>query len=186
MIDVPVNDRRFAVFTIGEGRLRDREYFGALHRACADAEGAAALGRHLLDVDLKRMDVGHAPITEGKRFQMTQSFSIAQDWWSDSVDSGAILGAAQFEEHSDWKSKGLRINIDRAYQMISSYASTRNIRSRVPKNEALIEELKQLCPALTIHRNMGYRYLVAPPWHVCVGDLQKVLGDRGAIEEEEV
>jgi hypothetical protein len=186
MVDVPIDDRRFAIFNIGNGRKKDTTYFQALHDVCKTKEGAAALGRYLLDLDTRKIDLKVAPITEAKQYQMVQSLTIAQDWFCDSVFDGKFLGTRDFEENENgWKKDSeTLLNIDSVYEMIARYANGRNIRSRVPKKEVILQDLQSLCSGIKMKKRGAYQYISFPAWHVCNKAVIEILGEERRDENE--
>jgi hypothetical protein len=59
------DERRFAVFEVGDGRKQDRQYFQEMREGLDERGGAAHLLRYLMDYELAGIDVNAAPDTIG-------------------------------------------------------------------------------------------------------------------------
>lgn len=86
-----LEERRFAVLRVGESRMQDREYFGAIHRELADG-GRARLLRYLLDFDLSDVPLAEIPQSAALTSQKLQSLSVEQMWWLDILAEGELPG----------------------------------------------------------------------------------------------
>ena len=130
------DERRFAVFSVGDGRKQDRQYFTAM-REGMEHGGYAVLLRYLLEVDLAGIDVNAAPSTLGLAEQKTHSLDPFHQWWFDCLDEGHLLGS----EFGAWPDD---IICDRFRASFRRYAKERNIRGRMPEDRS-IKRLLDLC-----------------------------------------
>ncbi|NDB68798.1 MAG: hypothetical protein EB015_12495, partial [Methylocystaceae bacterium] len=64
LVPASQDERRFAVFNVGEGRRQDREFFKEM-RVGMEKGGYANLLRFLMDYDISEFDVNEAPLTQG-------------------------------------------------------------------------------------------------------------------------
>lgn len=87
------DERRFAVFTVGEAKQQDRSFFGAMKSGLFKRGGSAALMRFFLEWPLVEDDVNVAPQTEGLDQQKQHSLSVFPQWWFSCLQEGQVLGA---------------------------------------------------------------------------------------------
>ena len=90
------DERRFAVFTVGDARQGDVAYFTTMKRLMA-AGGNRLLLRHLLDFDLAAIDIDRAPASSGLETQKLVSLSGQALWLFQSLQRGG-LGCCKWEE----------------------------------------------------------------------------------------
>lgn len=135
------DERRFAVFNLGEGRLQDREFFKAM-REGMEAGGYAHLLRYFMDVDLSHVDVNGAPHTIALLDQKLASLDPLHQWWHDSLEQGRIVG---FDFDDDWPQD---VACDRLRDAYAAYAKKRNVRSRIEDYRLFGKELKRCAPGV--------------------------------------
>lgn len=85
------DERRYAVFDVGDGRKQDRAFFQAM-REGMEAGGYPHLLRFLMDFDLAGIDVNDAPLTEALADQKEESLEPFPKWWLKCIDNGYIEG----------------------------------------------------------------------------------------------
>lgn len=83
------DERRFAVFDVGDGRKQDRTFFEDM-RVGMEGGGYAHLLRYLLDAPLS--DVNAAPNTTGLRDQKQSSLEAFPRWWFNCLREGHLTG----------------------------------------------------------------------------------------------
>lgn len=91
LVPASYDERRFAVFDVGDGRKQDREFFRALVAGMAQG-GAEALMRFLFDYDISAWDFAEAPATEGLVRQKLESLDPVAQWWYDALVSDGFAG----------------------------------------------------------------------------------------------
>lgn len=89
-------ERRWAVFDVGEGRMQDHSFFGALY-AEMDSGGREALLHDLMAFDLSRVNLRAPPATEALFDQKVESLQPIDAWWYDRLSKGTVSDKA-----SDW------------------------------------------------------------------------------------
>ena len=86
------DERRFAVFDVGDGRKQDRAYFERM-RVGMEAGGYNLLAKRLCEPSLLHgIDVNAAPVTQGLLDQKTASLGALESWWLDCLQEGRIIG----------------------------------------------------------------------------------------------
>jgi hypothetical protein len=135
LVPATQDERRFAVFNVGEGRKQDREFFHSM-RVGLEQGGYAHLLRFLLDFDISGLDINEAPATQGLIDQKHASLEPVQEWWLDCLESGELLGG----EFSGVIPE--RIVTDHAYNAFGKWARQRNIRSRLPSHKTFVEDMR--------------------------------------------
>ena len=136
------DERRFAVFDVGEGRKNDRSFFERMRRGMA-AGGASLLLRYLLDFDLTDVDVNAAPATAALLDQKNATLEPFYQWWLDCLTEGWIVGS---DFGGAWPAE---VDKGRLRQAFGRYLKERNIRTRMPDERAIGAALKRCAP--TVH-----------------------------------
>lgn len=132
------DERRFAVFDVGQGRKQDVKYFTEM-REGLEAGGYGHLLTYLKTHPLNQ-DVNVAPITEALSEQKYQSLEPVLQWWFDSLTEGHIIGLTGTE----WVDQVTCDNVRFAFRM---YARQRNIQSRLPDDRAFGRQLSRCAPS---------------------------------------
>lgn len=85
-------ERRFAIFDVGEDHIQDGAYFAAIDAEMA-AGGREALLFHLLnEVDCKAVNLRQIPHTEALVEQKLETASPMHGWWLDVLKRGVLPG----------------------------------------------------------------------------------------------
>jgi hypothetical protein len=154
------DERRFAVFDVGEGRKQDRVFFQQM-REWMEAGGYALLLRHLQGVDLAGFDANAAPVTAALLAQKHASLGPVHDWWLACLDDGRFV-AADFE--GGW---GQPVECERLRAAFRRWATKdRNIRGRLPTDIEVGKALSQAGVERSRPRVNG-----VPTYHYDVPDL---------------
>ena len=89
LVPAGFGERRFAVFDVGEEKIKNHDYFAAI-----DAEmnqgGREALLHHLLSFDLSQVNLRVIPSTEALFEQIVESATPEQAWWLDTLKRGEL------------------------------------------------------------------------------------------------
>ena len=127
LVPASQDERRFAVFTVGDGRRQDRDFFHDM-RVGMEQGGYACLLRFLLDFDLSTVDVNQAPQTQGLVDQKHASLEPLNEWWLDCLSADRLVGDGFDGTLPE------RIPTHRLQSAFQAWAKTRQIRSRLPKD----------------------------------------------------
>ena len=139
LIPATVDERRFAVFNVGNGRRQDRKFFEDM-RVGMEQGGYACLLRYLLNYDISTVDVNAAPSTQGLIDQKHASLGPVQEWWLDCLTTGILVG-------SEWEGDmPPLIPTNRMRAAFEAWAKSRNIRSRLPGRNEFSRTLSELAP----------------------------------------
>jgi hypothetical protein len=142
LVPASSDERRYAVFDVGEGKKQHREYFGKLCALMDHKGGAEILMHYLKHFDLSKVDVNAAPHTKGLADQKIESLSPLEQFWLQCLIEGRIVNT----EFSDkWESRVDKGIFRRAF---AAYCKERNIRSWTPSDVALGRELHGLSPTV--------------------------------------
>lgn len=133
---VPVTDdeRRFAVFTVGNGRRQDRKFFEDM-RVGMQQGGYAHLLHFLQTYDLTGIDINGAPKTQGLLDQMHASMNPLDEWWFDCISDNRLVGDSFEGALPD------RIPKDRMHAAFLTWAKGRNIKQRLPKHRDFVNTM---------------------------------------------
>lgn len=140
-----VDERRFAVFNVGEGRKEDTKYFREMRQCLEKHGGNRLLMRELMAFDLSTVNLNKAPATEGLLEQKIESLSPIHAWWFQSLEDGQLV-EMDFNQ-SGWHLEVSRKRVREAFQ---NYTRQRGIRSWLPS--AFSKQLKKACPGLKDRR----------------------------------
>lgn len=132
------DERRFAVFDVGDGRKQDRNYFESM-RVGMERGGYRLLLRYLLGLQLGDTDVNAAPQTKGLLDQKHETLDPFKQWWLDCLQDGKLIGG-DFE--TSWPGQ---VETDRFRTAFRRYVQERRINSRIPDNTTLGKTLKKIC-----------------------------------------
>lgn len=147
---VPASDdeRRYAVFELGEGRMQDDKYFEEMRIGMQEHGGDQLLLQYLLGFDISKVNVNVVPKTEGLLNQKIETLKPVQAFWLQCLTDGEIPGVS-FDDDIDWPK-----TVDK-YQMKAAslrYSKDRNVRSFVADDRTLGRALKRCCPGIDISR----------------------------------
>ncbi len=109
LVPATSDERRFAVFEVGDGRIQDRRYFEELRVGLDERGGDAHLLRYLLDYDLTGIDVNKAPNTRGLAEQKDESLTGVDRFWRECVD---VASVGEFV----WGYSGARVRRGQVYE----------------------------------------------------------------------
>lgn len=141
LVPATQEERRFAVFNVGNGRRQDRKFFEDM-RVGMEQGGYTHLLRFLMDYDLAGLDLNAAPSTQGLIDQKHASLDPQAEWWLDCITSNSLAG-------SDWD--GVlppMIPTNRMRSAFEQWARGRNIRSRLPGRNDFLKALQEMAPSM--------------------------------------
>lgn len=138
------DERRFAVFDVGEGRKQDREFFRRM-REGMERGGYRLLLRHLQRFDLAGLDLDQAPSTRALLEQKLETLKPFEQWWFDCLSQGRLLGS-DFAE--GWPGE---IEVEQLRVAFERYSRQRHITSRNPSSIAIGKALRAVCGAACQH-----------------------------------
>ena len=133
-------ERRFAVFNVGEERMQDKPFFIAM-REGMEQGGYSHLLRYLLDFDLSTVDINDAPKTQGLVEQKHASLEIVEEWWLNCLMSGEVLGS---DFGGEWPDSA---NTNRLRDACQRWAGKRNVKGRMPSDIAFGKTLRRVAPS---------------------------------------
>jgi len=140
LVPASVDERRFAVFDVGEGNRLDHLFFTRM-RDGMEQGGARLLFDYLNTFDLSKVDLNSAPSTAALVDQKRLSLSLPLQWFGDSLSNGAPLMAM----YDEWPS---HMPTSELVQALKAYANSRNARERIPPVDDVIEMIQTACSAV--------------------------------------
>ena len=129
------DERRFAVFGVGEKLKQNRNYFKKM-REGMEAGGYYLLFNYLKEYDFKDVDVNFAPETKALLEQKLESLEPFYDFWHVCLHE-EMIDIEGFD--TDWPEEILCKDFRDAFK---AYFSSRNIRSRFPDDRRIGRMLK--------------------------------------------
>jgi hypothetical protein len=89
LVPAGMEERRFAVFDVGEDHMQDHAYFGAIEKQMDDG-GREALLDYLLNFDLTRIELRQIPNTAALLDQKIRSLPPEKGWLLDLLRKGRL------------------------------------------------------------------------------------------------
>lgn len=182
LVPASFDERRYAVFDIGDGKKQQTRYFEQMRINMDDHGGSRVLLHYLKTFDLSLVDVNIAPKTEALLSQKTESLDPFYAFWLDCLERGEVSGS-DFEEHA-WPES---IGRDAFRNVYRKYHKERNIRARAPDDRQLGRMLKTCLPQLaTVHRERNkqrYRDYRFPTLIECRQAWENFIGQKMKWEE---
>ena len=139
------DERRFAVFNVGEARKQDRAFFTEMKKGM-EAGGYRVLLRYLMNYDLTGLDFNAAPQTQGLLDQKHASLEPFDQWWFDCLSAGHLVGS---DLGGTWVEQ---VETDRFRAAFRRYATERNVRTRLPSDTFLGRSLARSAPGVRKRR----------------------------------
>lgn len=159
VVPASLDERRFAIFEVGNSRRNDHQFFGRM-KAGMENGGYNYLLRELARFDTSQCKLHSPPATEGLRRQKEESLDPFRQWWMDCLIEGHFVGLAE----GVWPSEASLQTLKLAY---SHYCATRNMRSRIPSDAVLARTLQQIVPKAHRKQVGGRNLWVLPSLGEC-------------------
>ena len=142
LVPATQDERRYAVFDVGEDDLQRRGFFQEMREGMEanDGEGYGLLLDYLQNFDLTGIDVNDAPATAGLANQKLESLGAQHQWWLDCLLEGQILGG---DFAGEWPEK---IPTNRLQEAAKRHSVSRNIRSWVPTVTSFNRDMARIFP----------------------------------------
>ena len=96
------DERRFAVFNVGDEWKQNLKIFGEMMECLTEHEGRRLLLHELQNYDLSNVNVNKAPSTKGLLDQKLQSLHPIDSWLFDSLIEGNLLHFSDFSQEAEW------------------------------------------------------------------------------------
>lgn len=139
------DERRFAVFDVGDGRKQDRAFFQSMREGMV-LGGDRALLSYLQKFDLSGVDLNAAPNTAGLLSQKEASLDLVHQWWFSCL-SGAKIAGLEFSD--SWPET---VEVDMFRAAFRKYTTNLNARSRLPNDYTFGKLLKRACKSVDTQR----------------------------------
>jgi hypothetical protein len=150
LVPASEDERRWAVFEVGDGRKQDRKYFEEMRLGLDEQGGSAYLLRYLMDYKITQ-DVNLAPNTDGLTSQKISSLEPVPQWWYDTLSAGTVAGGDWGGEWPD------TIPSNRLREALRRWAGNRNIKGRLPNDVGFGKILRQMAPSFEKKKIGGAR-----------------------------
>lgn len=135
------DERRYAVFDVGEGKKQNRAFFQSM-REGMEAGGYSLLLRYLLDYDIGQVEFNAAPATKGLLDQKISSLDAFHQWWLQCLTEGKLVGS---DFGSEWPTE---IGKERFRSAYRRYFKERQIKGRIPEERTLGRLLSSCLPSM--------------------------------------
>lgn len=148
LVPASFDERRYAVFDVGDGKKQNQEYFHQMRVLMDQKGGAEILMHYLKNFDLSKVNVNRAPTTQGLIDQKLDSMTVFEQFWFQCLTEGRIINA---DFSGQWQNVVGKEMFRRAF---AAYHKERNIKSWVPNEIWLGRELKRLVPSVVTNQKM--------------------------------
>ena len=150
LVPASEDERRWAVFEVGDGRKQDRKYFEEMRLGLDEQGGSSYLLRYLMDYKITQ-DVNLAPNTVGLTSQKISSLEPVPQWWYDTLSAGTIAGGDWGGEWPD------AIPSNRLREALRRWSGNRNIKGRLPNDVGFGKILRHMAPSFEKKKIGGAR-----------------------------
>lgn len=185
-VPASTDERRFAIFNMGNKRQCDEKFFDSMIDLLSNRGGNQLLLRELLDFDLSTIDINKAPNSQGLLDQKLESLDPMHSWWYSSLKEGAILHLETFGNH-DWPQKLSREQVRNAF---FSYAKQRGIKTWLPDAAKFGRRFNDVLPGISSkdHRDKEtrQRLYIFPSLKECQNLFNKFIGHSVNWEDIEL
>jgi hypothetical protein len=138
------DERRYAIFDMGETRKQDRTFFGGLERDMR-LGGTRYLFTQLRKMDIDGIDIGKIPNTTALAKQKLKSLGLVEQWWHDAL----LIGYLEHTSFDDWKTT---IPFAELKDSFRRYAGNRGRGSWLDSDEAFLSTLKAVSTDVQLQR----------------------------------
>lgn len=142
LVPATSDERRYAVFQMGEGKMQNRSYFEKMRILLDDKGGCGRLLDFLMKFDLSSVDVNDAPKTEALLEQKMHTADLVEQWWIECLQEGRFIGS---DFNDQWVEKLPKEEIRNSF---TKYLRKRNISNRAPTAVAFGKKLNKMCPSV--------------------------------------
>lgn len=145
LVPASADERRYAVFDVGEGKKQHREYFRQMRVLMDDKGGAEILMHYLRNFDLSKVDVNDAPHTKGLADQKMDSLGAFDQFWLQCLIEGKIV-------NMDFAVDGWPQQVDKAgfRRAFGAYMKERNMKAWAPSDVHVSRDLHKVCPSVVM------------------------------------
>ncbi len=146
LVPASSDERRYAVYDVGEGRKQQGDYFEKMRILMDHKGGAEILMHYLKNFDMSLANVNSPPTTQGLIDQKMDSLTPFEQFWHQCLVEGKIVNVDFLEEWSQQVDKGV---FRKAFK---DYCTERNIKSWVPNDIRFSIDLKKVTPSIELRQ----------------------------------
>lgn len=163
------DERRYAIFNMGEGRKQDRKFFTQLTNDMKEG-GARYLFHVLKNFDLTPYDVGSAPKTEGLHDQKIRSLNAEKQWWFECLANGSISDSSSA---ANWPEEML---LEELKGSMYQYCDRRGSSRYKSSAHSFVKTLKEICPGVLVVRGQAAAVAKLPSLETARKEWEKHIG----------
>jgi hypothetical protein len=174
LVPATADERRYAVFQLGNKRRQDRAFFKTMRLLLDEKGGSGLLLHYLQNFDLSAVDVDDAPKTKALLDQKLRSGDPLFDWWFECLQEGKF-------SHSDFDDEWVeKIPKDAFRRAFKEYCKSRAITGRILASNSFGSRLGQFCPSMKTGKiqngNKRSNVYVFPPLAEARHEWEKFIG----------
>lgn len=172
------DERRFAVFNVGEGRKGDSRFFVDMRKGLEEKGGAELLMEYFMTWDLDTADVDVAPDTEGLKEQKDISLGAFEMWWKSCLQEERLIGSGFDEWPSCIKTREL-------FESFTRTMEKDRIKTFIPNVYAVGKIFSRVAPSCskTVVKKRGgelsYRQYDFVPIEIAQLEWDQYIGHKG-------
>ena len=149
LVPASADERRYAVYEVGEGRKQDNAFFQEMRINMDENGGNRILLDYLKNFDLSSVDINRAPKTNALLDQKLSSLEPLEAWWFSCLSDGQIVDS---DFGGDWPET---IDTKSFRSAFARNCRERNIRSRVPDERSVGRSFKKFVTAARTKKRDG-------------------------------
>lgn len=141
VVPASADERRYAIFEVGEGRMQDQEYFSKMKYLMDSCGGIEVLFDYLQNFDLSKVKINTIPNTGGLLDQKIQSLGPLESFWHEALCEGHFPYL-----NNEWES---RVSKDAFKNAFNLYCKSRSITTKfLPGSVKMAKVVRMLCPSV--------------------------------------
>jgi hypothetical protein len=179
VVPAGLEERRFAVFDVGDKQMQNTKYFAELKEQM-ETGGLEALLHDLLNADLSKWDVRKVPKTEGLLEQKMQSMEPVTKWWFEKLLDGVFT-----DTDDEWPEYLYK---DATYDQLKNWFQDQGINRKLSKSDLRLKLKKFFHDEMNETRDRAGRKWKLRPLKECRQHFEQMIGqevdwEQGTIEE---
>lgn len=141
LVPASADERRFAVFAVGNGKKQQTEWFSEMRENIDDKGGNAVLLDYLKKFDLSTVNINVAPKTEALFEQKVNSLNPIEKFWFQCLNDGVVGTEINMPWPKVLTKKEMR---DAFYE----FCKNNQIKGWLPDGPTFGRAIKKLCPSM--------------------------------------
>ncbi len=142
LVPASADERRYAVFAVGEDRKKDIPFFTEMRESLDLLGGNRVLLDYFQKFDLSTVEVNSAPATDALAEQKVNSLEPFEKFWHECLVEGTLTHSGLDSDTWPWD-----ISKEMIRNSFERYCKGANIKSRLPDLRLIGKIMKKVCPS---------------------------------------